>query len=156
MSAGAIRTAIATVMMAVPDIGVVHEYARYTKSMSGIKAFYFSATHGDIRGWHITRRRMNESSPLTGAHGPEETVWEITGYLGVNDAQATELALEVLVEVLREAFRTNDTLNNTVDGTFIVGEGKPFGLQLEEFDHVVFGGVLCHRAKCALYTTRIV
>lgn len=156
MSAAAIRAAIVAVIEGVTDIGRVHDRPRYAKGQRDLVEHYYSEDHHQIRGWHVKRRTMAEIDPLTGAHGVEITGWEITGFLALDDDEATELTLDALVEALRTAFKANRTLTATVDDISANEEGKAVGLQLEDSDYVSFGGVLCHRAKCALYTTRIV
>ncbi len=154
MSSAAIRTAIVSVISGVADIGRVHAYRRYTTSLADFKPLHFSATHNDIRSWQVSRYAYDEVDPLAGAHGVETTRWEIHGYLSVDDANQSELTLDALVESLRAAFKADRTLGGTVDDIILPDRGGKVGLQLEAMEHVMFADVLCHRAKCALFTWR--
>lgn len=154
MSAATIKAAIVSVMEGVADIGVVNDRPRYAKRLADVADLYVSEDHGEVRGWDVKRVKRTEMRPLTAARGVEETQWRITGYLSLVDATDSEAELDALVDALIDAFAADPTLGDTVAGIHIESSEGPVGLQLEQSDFVTLGDVLCHRAICALYTTR--
>jgi hypothetical protein len=156
VTVAAIRTQIRAVMAAVADVGVVHEYQRYGKDMPALRAFYFSAPHQQIRGWYIQRTSTAETGRIH-TRSVECIKWNIHGFMSLDDSAESEKTMDTLIESLRTAFRTNDTLNGTVAQCTIPapnGGSKESHLQLEDFGPVMFASVLCHAAKCSLYTLR--
>lgn len=154
MSTAVIRDAIRDVMLAVPDIGMVHRYERYAKDLSALKALYLSPAHGQLRGWFIRRVKVQETS-MTRPRSVELTRWRIQGLMALDDATESELAFDALIEQLRDAFRINGTLNGTVAASGLP-DGSETGLQLEDAGPVMFAGVLCHGARLALHTRRLI
>ena len=153
MTIAAVRTAIATTLSGIVDIGVVHEYQRYAKRLDDFKDFYFSAAHDNVRGWHIKRRRFSESSAYEG-RGVEITDWGITGYVGIQDGAASEITVDELIEDARAAFAAAPTLGGAVHMITLPTGNQEHGLQLESIDEVMFCQVLCHRIQLQLFTVR--
>jgi len=150
MSESAIRAEIAAIVGGVADIGKVYDYERHASSWAKFIQL-FKATIGgqpQIRGWEISRVRVAETLETLGG-GPAATdnkhTYAIQGYLGVNDAEASEKTFEALIEEIRAAFRANPTLNGAADGHDYI--------QAETIDTRMFGSVLCHYAKLLLTVT---
>lgn len=153
MSANAdIRSAIVTVMQAVPDIGVVQDRERYAKNLPDLKTFYATPTLG-LRGWFVRRLAVAERDRVL-PRSNEYTRWRIQGLMAFDDAASSELVFDDLIEQLRDAFRTNDTLNGTVSQCALP-DGSDAGLQLLDTGTVSFAGVVCHSARLQLTTQRI-
>jgi hypothetical protein len=147
MSESAIRAQIDAILSGVTNIGKVYDYERWASDWSTFIGF-FKTTISDvdqIRGWEIGRRSYAEKKVVigVGSSSHEGThVFIIRGYLGVNDASATEKTFNALIEAVAAAFRTNKTLNGTAkDHDYI---------QAEVIDARMFGGVLCHYSELSL------
>ena len=156
MSAAAIRSAIKALMLTVPDVGVVHEYERYTTDIAGIRTQYLYAPLGQLRGWNIRRATVKEFGRLHN-RSVEASRWQIRGFMALNDAIASELQMDALIEGLRDAFRSDDTLGGTVAQCSVPGPNGSSGehaLQVEDFGPVMFAGVLCHGVRLGLNTYR--
>jgi hypothetical protein len=156
MTVAAIRTAIKTLMLTVPDIGVVHEYERYTTDMAGVRALYVSVPHNQLRGWFVRRQSTKEVGRIQN-RSVEIIRWQIRGFMALDDSAQSELVMDGLVESLRDVFRVNETLSGTVDQCAVPqpggGSGEA-GLQVEDFGPVMFASVLCHHARLGLNTYR--
>lgn len=156
MSVTAIRSAIVALLQAVPDIGTVHSYERYAKDLAKMRALYFSAAHGDVRGWHVRRRATSEVG-LIRESAVEIIPWRIVGVMSINDEAASELAFDSLLEAIRDAVRADETLGGTVDQCSIPTDGggtDQAGVQIDDTGPAMFGGVLCHVARLTLNTVR--
>ena len=145
-----IRTAIDTTLTGVTNIGVVHDFERYAKNMAEFRALYEATIGGakQIRGWMVRRLSRRAISPDLGRTIVTNT-WQIRGYLQLDDANASEKTFDNLVEAVVDAFKADETLGGVVD-CIIVDDVA--GLQLEDSGPVMFGGVLCHSARCRLLT----
>lgn len=156
MSLSTIRSAIVATLAAVPDIGVVHAYERYAADYSTLLALYRSPTHGQIRGWHVSRASTTERGQIFQSSA-EVTRWRIRGLLGVNDAAATGLLIDELIESIRDAFRADPTLGGAVAECAEPVQDGESGIQVEGVEFALFGSVLCHSCRLALptYTHRL-
>lgn len=156
MTVAAVRTAIKTLMLTVPNIGVVHEYERYATDMASVKAMYLYAPLNQLRGWFVRRANTKEVGRIQN-RSVEITRWQIRGFMALDDSAQSELQMEALIEAQRDVFRVNETLNDTVDQCSVPqlggGSGET-GLQVEDFAPVMFASVLCHHARLGLNTYR--
>lgn len=146
-----IRAAIVAKLNAVPDIGRVHGYERYSNNVKDLRQLYVASIAGadQLRGWFVSRR----SSPRQKSGAGPAMVgnrWEIVGYMAIDDAAATEHAMDALVEAACAAFWADQNLGGAVINC---NDGEHAGLQVQEVAPVLFAGVLCHRAKLTLTTT---
>ena len=143
-----IRAAIKAKLVAIPDIGVVHDYERLAASVGKLKALY--VVDGKLLGWHIRRVATGEVSPVIGRYTIDHR-WQIRGFMAIDDAAESERTFDDLIEAIRDAFRADETLNNLIGGT----QAPPpsIGVQLIEHGPVMFADVLCHGARLA-YATR--
>lgn len=142
-----VRSDIVATLERVPDIGMVHGYARYASAQVDMKALYCSPNHDkQLRGWHIKRLAMRE----TGA-AYDSTVqvdrWLIEGFMALSDELQSGIVFDELLDAIRAAFRT-ETFNNTVQLTD--PESREAYIQIEQVDEAMFAGVLCHRARLIL------
>jgi hypothetical protein len=149
-----VRAAIKAKVEGVANIGTVHDYERYAKNLAEFRALYEAAIGGNdqVRGWHIRRMTRRESSPHEG-RWIVILGWRVQGYMSFEDAAASEKTFDNLVEDLVDAFRADETLGDVVDSTIVGGDA---GLQVEDSGPVMFGGVLCHSARCRLMTRHYV
>jgi len=146
VSLATIRAAIVAKLNTVSGIGVVHDYERYASQAADFRTLYL--TGGQILGWHV--RRVSVSSKFIAYGEWEETnSWEIRGYAGLNDADASEIAMDNLVEAIRAAFRADDDLGGVVDSCTTPDAA---GIQLTSSVPVMFAGVLCHGVLLSLRT----
>lgn len=144
-----IRAAIVAVLQALPDAGIVHDRLRYATDPKGLQALYGS--QGKIRGWTVRRRATAETSTARGRSHVNHT-WEIVLLVGF-DGQDSEAVFDALIEAARDAFRDDDSLGDLV-ATTGTGEGpqSPIGLQLDDAQPAMFGGVLVHLGQMSLVT----
>lgn len=150
-----IRTAIKNKIAGVAGMGTVHDRERYTKEAAALAALYKNAAQSGQRiyGWFVSKRAERERY-LDIGRAIIDIGWHVVAYMGLDDADSTELLLDAQLELVRDAFRNDDTLGGAVD-TLIIDNGEqapPRGLQVDEIDHVLFAGVLCHRARLSLTT----
>lgn len=146
MSEAIIRQKIFEILSAVPGVGKVHNYERWSNDWNKFLALFQDPVSKRILGWEITR----QSSPATKISNAEEETthgYVLQGYMGLNDALATELEFNALIETIKTAFRGNHTL-----GGFCLDAG-PLSLDISEAR--TFGSVLCHYAKLMLPVSEI-
>ncbi|XAI95671.1 hypothetical protein [Microcystis phage Mae-JY22] len=152
MSLDAIRAAIRIKLEGVSGIGRVYDYERFAKDASAFLALYKDPADGRIRGWWFDRFSTRELDRDTGTVRRVHS-WRITGYLGLDDADATGRALQDLVEAIADAFRSDRTLGGTVlDIRDMTQDDAPAGVQVDSIDAVMLAGALCHRAGLRLTT----
>ncbi|MBI1397070.1 MAG: hypothetical protein GC151_13925 [Betaproteobacteria bacterium] len=145
-----IRAAIVSTLEGVSQIGQVNDYERFAEMASDLVAKY--ASGGRIKGWFVTRVRTAENDLDLGEVRRVHT-WSITGYLSLDDADATSKTLDDLVESICSAFRADRTLGGVViDTKDMSDEFGPTGIQVDSMDPVMFAKVLCHRARLRLVT----
>lgn len=156
MSIAAIRTAIVARLNAVADIGRVHNRERYAAALDQLKQLYYSAPHGQVRGWFVRREATSERNQIHDS-AVEHTRWRITGFMAFDDSAASDLIFDALIESVRDAFRADDTLGGAVDQLSVPeagGGSAETGIQLVDYGPAMFGGVLCHVARLELNTIR--
>ena len=147
MPEATIRAQIYVILSGVTDIGKTYDYERWAADWGTFINFFKTTIGGvdQVRGWEIGRRSATEKKIVIGigAASQEKThVFVIRGFLGVNDASATEKTFNALIEAIAKAFRTNKTLNGTATNHDYI--------QAEVIDTRMFGGVLCHHAELTL------
>jgi hypothetical protein len=147
MSESTIRAQVYAIINAITNIGKVYDYERWAADWTTFINLFKTTISGveQIRGWEIGRRAAPESGVTPEAtiqQTDKQHVFLIRGYMGVNDAAATEKTFNSLCESISDAFRGKLTLNDTaMDHDFI---------QAEIIEHRLFGGVLCHYAELSL------
>lgn len=150
MSLSAIRTEIKTILNSVTDIGVVHDYERWSKDWNTILSLFQPSGKAYIRGWMITRRATSEQVITQGPGGTNQRdhSFVIKGVFGLKDDTASEKTFQDLLESICTALRGNPTLNGSA-----LGCEPP---QVLSVDIRMFSQVLCHYAEIELKASEIV
>lgn len=144
MSDMAIRTKIKEIIERVPDRGPVHLYGRWSADWPKFLAQFQDQASKRILGWEITRR----SAPGQYLNTVEEQVdaqYKIRGYMGLQDADQTELLFNTMIDLIREEFRKDMAMGGQNLG--------PQGFNVETIDERSFGGVLCHYCEIIIPIT---
>jgi len=147
MTESTIRGQIYSILSSVSEIGIVYDYERWAADWTSFINLFKSTIRGidQIRGWEISRRAAPESgvtAEATIGQTDKQHIFLIRGYMGLNDATATEKTFNSLLEAISDAFRPLLTLNGAaLDHDFI---------QAEIIESRMFGGVLCHYAELSL------
>ena len=147
MSESAIRAQIYSILNNVTNAGKVYDYERWAADWEKFISLFKATISGSdqIRGWEIGRQSMAEKNAGVGggSAGNEKThTFVIHGYLGLNDAGATEKTFNSLIEAVGDAFRTNLTLNGSCWGHGFI--------QVRIVEARMFGSVICHYAELSL------
>lgn len=143
-----IRDEIKTLMLTVPNVGVVHTYERYAASLDVLKPLYVS--NGQLLGWYIRLLKTQRDTPARGRTAILHT-WRVRGFMAFEDGAQSELAFDALVEALQEVFTVHETLDGLVGATAFPDQHVA-GLQRDDSGPVMFAGVLCHSALLTLNT----
>lgn len=142
-----IRAAIVAKLKTVAGIGQVYDYERYGKTDKDFREIY--AARDRVLGWHV-RRVARREAPV---FNEVMTDWEIRGFMGLEDAAASELDFDTLVDAICDAWRADPTLGRAVlyphDNARVVPE-------LADSGPALFAGVLCHSARLKLTTRHVI
>ena len=134
------------ILSAVPAVGQVHDYERWSNDWNKFLALFQDPATKQILGWEITR----VAAPTDKLDNIEELVahnYVIQGYMGLNDALATEKTFQALIEAVKAAFRNQHTLGG------LCMDAGPLSLEICEARN--FGSVLCHYTKLTLPVSEI-
>jgi hypothetical protein len=150
-----IRDAIAAVIAGAQANTRVQTYERYAVQLPALKELYVA--EGRLIGCHIRRVSLKRT---TGGIGRWHalTRWQIRFYHAIADDEASELAFDDWLDAVAQAFKADETLrtvefpNGAVAQTGPADSQKTQGLQIDDSTPVMFCGVLCHAAKCTLWT----
>jgi hypothetical protein len=149
-----VRAAIGAIIKAVPEIGVVHPYERYSVQQQKHAQHFMWQPPGrreaEMRGWFIRRIATREIDD-TSTRSQIQIDWQIRGFMAIQDALASEITFDNLIEQIRDAFRADLTLGGLLD--VALPAGAPLGPQLVESVPYMMAGVLCHGARLD-WTTR--
>lgn len=142
-----IRDAIVATLAAIPDIGKVHSYQRYSARTKDLVDIY--AYNGQLRGWFLRRFSVIDKDVSLGAR-QETTNWYIRGYMALDDAAQSELVFDGLLDAIRAAFRAEWLPGNL--GSTVIHRiyNEQVDISVDETGPVMFAGVLCHSARCSL------
>lgn len=141
-----LRGAIIATLQGVEGIGQVHQFERFAKAEKDFKALYATSEANEQRilGWHVRRVGFKQFQHNT--RKQFITKWRITGFMSLQDADATELMFDQLINKITDAFDGIQwQLNN-------FSSDDENGIQLDEAVPVMFASVLCHSAKLSLTT----
>lgn len=145
-----VSDAIKAKLEGVAGIGQVHDYERFSKDIARLIELYQAGER--LNGWWFRRERTVEED-LNNAEVRRVHVWRIRGFLGLDDADASEKTMQTLVEAIAAAFRTDRTLGGLVlDLKDMDQHFGASGIQVERVGAASFGGVLCHEASLTLLT----
>jgi hypothetical protein len=151
-SVKAIRAAVLASMRAVPDMGMVHAFERYTRDEARFRELYlFAPAQGEeqLRGWWLRRVSTQETTVSTGTVMNVHT-WQWRGYMALKDDDESELVFDDLIEAYRDAVRADPTFGDVCEQN-AVADGDD-GVQVMSSGPVTFCGVLCHSAVLQLRT----
>lgn len=138
MSESATRKELFTLISAVSGIGKVYDYERWAADWGTFIKLFQDPASKRILGWEI----MRSASPAKRLNNVEEErthTYTIKGYMGVEDAAATEKQFTTLIERLRDQVGGKITLNGSCDYATAVA--------VRVQDCRTFGSVLCHYAE---------
>lgn len=143
-----IRAEYKTILSTVPDIGVVHDYERWSADWAKFLEQFKDPATGKIRGWTITRERSPE---VFGAGSSYERghVMVLRGYMGLHDVEASEKVFQDLIETVCDTFRPKTTLNGKV-------QQVEAPLQVDVVEARMLGSVLCHYCELRQTVTEAV
>jgi len=141
MSDEAIRFKIQEIIQRVPGCGIVHEYGRWCSDWSKFILLFQDSISKKILGWEITR----QAAPGTYISNCEEQVnhsYIIRGFMGLQDADRTDIKFNALIELIRAEFRKDFTLGGLNE--------LPHGFDVRVIDERSFGTVLCHHCEIVI------
>jgi hypothetical protein len=136
-----IRAEYLAQLLAVADIGVVHDYPRMATEWAKFLEFFKDPASGRILGWDISIESAPAGQRYLSGVSPNAIMdikWVvlIRGYLGLQDVAETAKTMDNLVEAILAKFRPLFDLN----GKALAVEEMQAG-PITERD---FGGVLAH------------
>jgi hypothetical protein len=156
MSYTAIVADIKSKLMKIPDVGVVHDYARWSNDMAKFIQLFardLPAGKKEVRGWEITRVAAPEKK--RGNTFFRIHRFQVSGYMGLLDAEATDIAFQELIDTVCSKFRVAEPADGDAAPWFYM-DGPDSGkscVQAETIDTRMFGSVLCHHADIFITVT---
>lgn len=141
MSEVTVRAKIKTMLEAVTGIGKVYGYRRWANDDGDFISLFKDTTSGRILGWMISREKC-AAEYLDNAEEEATHGYLLQGYMGLKDADQTEILFNALIELVRAKFRLDFSLGDTAE------QAGPVSVDLIETR--VFGNVLCHCAELRL------
>jgi hypothetical protein len=143
-----IRAGIIALVEGVSDVGVVHDYIRFTANWSDFLDFFKTTIDGQaqIRGWMLTMERMPNQKMTGGSSALHRRLYHyrLRGYMGLDDSAETEKTFLAIALAIIQELEQYPLLNGVLsNGTF---EDWPY---IEFFEARTFGGAVCHHAEIA-------
>lgn len=138
MSDESIRLKIKEIIERVPNRGTVHEYERWCKDWDKFITLFKDPTSSKILGWEITRQSAS-GQYISNAEEAVSPVYSIHGYMGVQDADRTDIKFNALIDLVRDEFHKDRTMGGLNQG--------PEGFSVPVIDVRSFGSVLCHHCE---------
>ena len=138
-----IRNEIIKTLSGIPDIGKIQPFERYAREPATLKNFYIKEK--ELCGWYVRRTSVREEAWTSGRNKVFQD-WQIVGFMGLSDADASEILFNAKIDAIRRAFRT--CALQSADET---GE-----VQVSAIQPVMFCGILCHTAELTLQTVSYV
>ena len=139
MALSDIRSEIKTILEAVDDIGIVHDYDRWAKNWDDFLSLFKTADN-KIHGWCFFRKatpaKRDTMPTIQRTHH-----FRIKGIYGLSDADASETTFQDIVEAIQDAFDSKYMLNNAAG---VINSGP---VQVHLIENRLFGKVLCHYAE---------
>lgn len=153
-----VRAGIVATLSGVQEIGRVQEFERGIQADNAIRQHYGwpenSTGKADVRGWFPRIREFSGVQDRIGRGRRITTIWEIVGFVGFQDAEATDLIVQELLGRICAAFDADPRLGGSVIRC-AAGDGPnaPAGIQCESIVPVRLGtSTLCHRVILSLPT----
>lgn len=143
-TAAELRQAIVDLLIPIPNIGMVHDYERFSVQASDLKKLYHY--NNRLQGWFVTRagwRKVRVGSSIFQLRSN----WEVNGYMGLDDENKSEQAFDALVDLIQ--------LVLSKDPSFGIGESVENYEIKATLQHVMFHGVLCHNAVISFDTEHV-
>ena len=143
MSEATVRAQILATMLAIMDIGRVHDWERVLRSQADLLNALTATIEGEtvVRGWTI-RRETTPTDQDSHATMRRMHHYRIRGLMQVDDANASEKVFQDLVESIYQAFRDDHNLG----GTCITSDP----LQIEAVDYEEIENEVFHWADLLL------
>lgn len=141
MSDETIRAKIKEIIERVPNRGIVHDYGRWCADWGKFTLLFQDVVSKKILGWEITR----QAAPGTYISNCEEQVnhsYIIRGFMGIQDADRTDIKFNALIDLIRAEFRKDFTLGGLNE--------LPHGFDVRVIDERSFGTVLCHHCEIVI------
>ncbi|EAT16067.1 hypothetical protein HTZ97_16355 [Desulfuromonas acetoxidans] len=145
-----IRNDIRDRLKDVEGIGVVHGYSRYTTNMSQYIKAFLDKTSSRINGWEISRKRVPES---LGTAFFREHHFILRGFLGLNDADATDELFQVKIDDVCDLYRQAQPPQGATWLYRPIPDSGESCVQVPVIDERLFGAVLCHYCEINLVVT---
>lgn len=142
MAETVVRQQIFSILSAVPNIGRVYDYERWATDWISFINLFKDPASGRILGWEISRMAV-QTTTIDNAEDEVQHRYLIRGYMGMKDADRTEILFNGLIEQVRNSFRRNFNLNGTCE------QLSPLIVPIIELR--IFGSVLCH--YCEMHLT---
>jgi hypothetical protein len=149
----AIRAAVAAVIAAVPEIGVVHDRERYAASNAKLAALYQWTSPGGeklLRGWFVEFRSQSTGKRV--GRRTETLTWEICGLIGFDDDGDSAGVAGRLTAAVKTAIEADPALGGVVNRLGRPEEGDEGTVFIAAVEPVTFAGLICHRARLTFTT----
>lgn len=148
MSESNIREQIVSIISGVSSIGNVYDYQRFVKDEATFRNLFLSSS--ELKVWMVKKIQGNEVPIALGypAAAKVEHIYEIEGWVGLSDANASEKTLANLIEGISGVLRSNITLNGTC---FL-----HHFCEVKQIGHQNLFGRLCNYTKLGLKVEEIV
>lgn len=115
------------------DIGVIHQYPRWSDDWSKFLEMFRNSGTSDVRGWMIVRSAINTEQKNLG-NADRKHIWHIIGIMGLKDSLETAITFDGLVDSVYDKFY----LEEKVDDNIYIESIKA------DVEIRMFGAVLCH------------
>ena len=152
MSLSSIMTALETEMQAVPGMGNVYTYERWTSQWSNFLNLFKTADN-KINGWSMSRIATPQRQETLGEKERAHII-RFAGVYGLDDSAGTEEMFQTQIEAMVDKFNEDD--NENLGGVCLTTHPDwgpmdgAVGLQVDKIENRIFGTVLCHYAECRL------
>jgi hypothetical protein len=146
MSDESIRLKMKEIIERVPGCGFVHDYERWSTDWNKFIALFKDPASSKILGWEISRRNAS-GTYISNSEEEVSADYIIHGYMGVQDADRTDIKFNALIDALRDQFKADMTLGGLNQG--------PQGFNCGTIEPRSFGSVLCHYCEITIPVTYI-
>lgn len=155
MSEATIRADIYSTIRVIPDIGIAHDYDRFTADWIKFKERYSSDVDGYtvVRAWDIGYEGMTPGIPMQFDPGhTRRHTFVIRGYLGLFDEDGSEKIASKLAETVCNALDNSTELK---DKTKYYKSPERLA-SIRAFMTLVFGDLLCHYIEIETNVTEFI
>lgn len=128
------------------QLGPIHDRPRLVDDYKSFFAQLTSLIDGQrqMRGWEVVRERMSAEWHTFGKNLLRTYHFALTGYVGFNDREASELAAQDVADRLCDYLDDQPDLDISLSNAsqFLIGP-----TQIRDIDTVRYGNVVCHRIE---------